>query len=227
MEKVDYTSFDWHRIFIGEVPGTFFIEVIIRTVIIYFILITAIRLMGKRMALQLNVTEMTAMVTLAAAIGVPMQAPDKGVLPAVVIALVVVFCERILSKWARDHQQFEKIIHGDINVLIEDAVINFECLQHVGMSKELVMEQVRAHGLDHLGKVKRMYMESSGAFSIVKEEEGRPGLSVIPADDANYWQEQEFSLVRVCGNCGNLKQGQPEESACPACHRQEWVQAVG
>jgi uncharacterized membrane protein YcaP (DUF421 family) len=97
----DYTLLDWHGLLIGDVPSAFFIEVIIRTVIIYILLITSIRLMGKRMALQLNATEMTAMVALAAAIGVPLQAPDRGIIPAVIIALVVVIAERSLSLLAK------------------------------------------------------------------------------------------------------------------------------
>ncbi|MET1055474.1 MAG: YetF domain-containing protein, partial [Pedobacter sp.] len=214
--------------FIGEVPGSFYIEVMIRTVIIYFILILAIRLMGKRMALQLNVTEMAAMVTLAAAIGVPIQAPDKGILPAVVIALVVVLCERILSKRAMMSEKFEEIIHGDIYVLVQDSVINMDCLGASGMSKALIFEQVRAHGINHLGHVKRLYMESSGAFSLVIDTDVKPGLSVMPEHDLDYWLSNDWlSNQYVCANCGNG--GHPEinpELKCSVCQHTVWVQAV-
>jgi uncharacterized membrane protein YcaP (DUF421 family) len=98
MKTEEFKLTDVHRILIGDVPPAFFIEVIIRTVVIYFLLILSIRLIGKRMALQLNVTELTAMVALAAAIGVPIQAPDRGILPAAVIAVVVVLSERLITR---------------------------------------------------------------------------------------------------------------------------------
>jgi uncharacterized membrane protein YcaP (DUF421 family) len=226
--EATYDLFDWHRIFIGDVPGSFYIEVIIRTVIIYTILIFAIRLMGKRMALQLNVSEMAAMVTLAAAIGIPIQAPDKGILPAVVIAFVVVVTERILSQKAFNNSKVEKVIDGDITVLIENSVLKVETLQQSGMSRLLIFEQVRAHGFHHLGQVKRMYLESSGAFSIVKDETEKPGLSVIPTDDQEYWQEDEKQQqIYVCGNCGAAP-GSPEldHLVCSVCNKGDWETAV-
>ena len=45
---------DWMRILFGEVPPAFFLEVVIRTVIIFFLLILSMRLFGRRMAAQIN-----------------------------------------------------------------------------------------------------------------------------------------------------------------------------
>jgi len=228
MEPKEYKLFDLHRILFGEVPYVFLIEVVIRTVFIYILLIVSIRMMGKRMALQLNVTEMTAMVALAAAIGVPIQAPDRGLLPAVVIAIVVVISERMISTIAKNNQGFEKIVHGDLNVLVSDSVVNFECLKLTSLSRELLFEQIRAAGCDHLGKVKRVYMESSGAFSLVKEEEGKPGLSVIPHHDHDYWVDIERSSdYSVCSNCGTLRDDRiAKYNECPGCGHQHWQKAV-
>jgi uncharacterized membrane protein YcaP (DUF421 family) len=233
MKTDEFKLTDLHRILIGEVPGAFFIEVILRTVIIYLMLILAIRLMGKRMALQLNVTEMTAMVALAAAIGVPMQAPDRGILPAAVIAMVVVLAERSITRLTLKSQSAETLFHGDMNVLIEDSVINYDCLKYVSMSKSLVLQQLRAQGIGHLGEVKRLYMESSGAFSLVKLDEPIPGLSAIPVNDKDYWAAAErCNDVYVCTNCGNrasqaarVKAEMPN-SACERCQTDKWEQAV-
>jgi uncharacterized membrane protein YcaP (DUF421 family) len=234
MKTEDFKLTDIHRIFIGDVPGEFFIEVVIRTILIYFLLILAIRLMGKRMALQLNVTELTAMVALAAAIGVPMQAPDRGILPAAVIAVVVVLAERSITRFTLKSQTAETVFHGDMNVLIEDAVINYQCLKDVSMSKSLVLQQLRSQGIDHLGEVKRLYMESSGAFSLVKYEETQPGLSVVPDGDEDYWESHEVCTeIYVCSNCGNksdsengMVKDQIQEKSCEKCGEKAWEQAV-
>src|SRR5687767_14213450 len=88
---------DWKRMFLGEVPPEFLIEVIIRMAFLYLLLIFAMRLLGHRMASQLSRNELAALVSLAAAIGVPILAPDRGLLPALVIALVVVAISRLLA----------------------------------------------------------------------------------------------------------------------------------
>jgi uncharacterized membrane protein YcaP (DUF421 family)/DNA-directed RNA polymerase subunit RPC12/RpoP len=228
MKTEEFKLTDVHRILIGDVPPAFFIEVIIRTVVIYFLLILSIRLMGKRMALQLNVTELTAMVALAAAIGVPIQAPDRGILPAAVIAVVVVLSERLITRIAIKNQSAEKFFHGDLQVLVENSVINYACLKQAALSRSLVIQEIRSHGIDHLGKVKRLYMESSGAFSIVKNEEAQPGLSIIPAFDDNYWEAQErCEDIYVCANCGwRLDLQRNLDVNCSKCGKKEWVNAV-
>jgi hypothetical protein len=69
---------DWSRILIGQAPWTFMIEIAGRALFIYFILLVAMRLMGKRIGAQLTQSELAVVVSLGAAIGVPMQAPDRG-----------------------------------------------------------------------------------------------------------------------------------------------------
>jgi uncharacterized membrane protein YcaP (DUF421 family) len=228
MNQPEYHLVDLHRILIGEVPPVFFIEVIIRTILIYFLLIVSIRLMGKRMALQLNVTEMTAMVALAAAIGVPIQAPDRGILPAVVIAIVVVLTERIVTRIIMNNKTAETKFQGDMNVLVEDSMLNYSCIKNVSMSRSLVLQQLRIQGIDHLGKVKRLYMETSGAFSIVEQREIKPGLSLIPDDDQNYWTDENRQKdVCVCSNCG-LRRDTPAKNdlQCDNCGENRWEAAV-
>src|SRR4051812_42178617 len=85
---------DVKRWLIGETPWTFLIEVAVRGVTIYVFLLLAIRLMGKRVAGQLSLSELAIMVTLGAAIGVPMETPQNGLLPGLVILLIAVFYQR-------------------------------------------------------------------------------------------------------------------------------------
>jgi uncharacterized membrane protein YcaP (DUF421 family) len=60
------------RILIGENPWSFLLEVALRSGIIYVVLFITMRLMGKRMAAQLSVSELAVMITLGAAVGVPL-----------------------------------------------------------------------------------------------------------------------------------------------------------
>ena len=89
---------DYMRIILGQVPWSFVLEAVLRMVFLYLLLIISMRLMGKRMAGMLSRIEMAGMVTLAAAIGVPLLAPDRGLLPAVIIAVVVVVAQRTIAR---------------------------------------------------------------------------------------------------------------------------------
>src|SRR5579872_433246 len=115
---------DWARIFFGNVPPDFFIEVLIRVVFIYLLVIFCIRLMGKRMASQLSRNELVAIASLAASIGIPIQTPDRGLLPALLVALIVVAAQRVVAGRLSYNELFERRTQGSISVLADDCCLD-------------------------------------------------------------------------------------------------------
>lgn len=97
MKPDDIKITDWMRILFGDTPYEFLIEVIIRILFIYILLVLTMRFMGRRMEAMISRNELIAMVSMAAAIGIPMLTPDRGLLPAVVIAVVVITIQRVIA----------------------------------------------------------------------------------------------------------------------------------
>jgi len=219
---------DWLRLLVGEVPGSFYIELVIRAAVIYLILIVSMRLLGKRMSSQLGRTDMVAMVTLAAAIGVPLQAPDRGLLPAIVIAVVVVYLGRFIAAKAFSNQGFEKLSQGNVDILLADSVMNPERIKAVRLSRERLLAQLRSNGIKHLGEVKRLYMEANGSFTLISQKNIKPGLSIIPRwDDDYYRQLKTHDHIKVCEYCGSYaRQTFEPHMTCPNCGERVWTNAV-
>ncbi|MFK4135711.1 hypothetical protein ACI2KR_26025 [Pseudomonas luteola] len=94
---LNVTSWDWHRILLGDTQWSFMIEVLLRGAIVYMLLLFMMRLIGRRVAAQLSISELAVMLTLGAAIGVPLQTPEKGILPAAVLLLTALLFQRGLS----------------------------------------------------------------------------------------------------------------------------------
>jgi uncharacterized membrane protein YcaP (DUF421 family) len=219
---------DWLRILIGELPTSYFVEIIIRIAFVFLLLTVSMRLMGKRMAAQLSRNELAAQVSLAAAIGMPVLAPDRGLLPAVVIAIVIVATERLISRLSYNNQRFEAITQDEISNLINDGVMQFDHLRGARISRERLMAQIRAAGLFHLGQIKRLYIESSGSFTLIEEEKPKPGLSVIPLWDNDFAREQKHAPGWfVCNNCGKPEQISTRPThTCSNCGDNNWVEAI-
>lgn len=219
---------DWMRVLVGEVPGSYFLEIILRMTFVYLLLTVSMRLMGKRMASQLSRNELAALVSLAAATGIPILAPDRGILPALVVAMVIVVIQRTTAWLAYKNQTFERISQGNIAVLVEDSVMNLSKMQKVRITRERLLAELRLSGIFHLGQVKRVYIESSGSFTLVEEEKPQPGLSVVPVWDTDFRDEQKKASDRfVCKNCGNPKQTALKPTdPCTNCNDNNWVPAV-
>jgi uncharacterized membrane protein YcaP (DUF421 family) len=218
---------DIQRILIGDVPAEFFIEIVLRLVIVYFIALLTMRFMGKRMTAQLSRNELTALVSIAAAIGVAIQAPDKGVIPALVIVAIIILIGRFMAWRTSVNQNFERNSQGNIQLLVKDSVLQLHLMEKVKLSKERVFAQLRSEEIKTLGAVKRFYMEANGQFSLIKEEPSKVGLSIVPDWDNSMRSEQERSNNKqACDSCGFIKEQSFESGECPNCHANHWTIAV-
>jgi uncharacterized membrane protein YcaP (DUF421 family) len=228
MKKEEIHILDWQRILIGEVPTSFYVEILIRAAFVYLLLVVSMRLMGRRMSSKLSRNEMAAMISLAAAIGIPILDASRGLLPAVVIAMVVVFTQRLVSYLAARNERFEGISQDIYAPLVENSVLQLSVMRDSRITRELLFAQLRSSGITHLGHVKRLYIEANGAFTLVSDPEPKPGLSVLPDWDTDFIDEQEVADQQfVCDHCGNPKPtDEKEESTCAVCDHQAWVPAL-
>lgn len=97
MKKEDIELTDWHRILVGNAPWEFLLEVLLRSVIMYLILLVGMRLLGKRMSANISIFEMGVMITLGAIISVPMQDAGRGMIPGIVVLACVIIFQRSIS----------------------------------------------------------------------------------------------------------------------------------
>jgi uncharacterized membrane protein YcaP (DUF421 family) len=224
----DFKPFDIMRMGLGDVPWSFLLEAIIRVTIIYAILLISMRLMGKRMGSQLNRTEMTALVSLAAAGGVPLLAPDRGILAPLVASAIIVIGQYFLARATFRNAHFEKIAQADLSILVEDGRLNFEAMKECLLSQERIFARLRGASLDNLGQVKRLYMEANGSFTVIEQDEPQPGLTLAPDWDQDYIQQQQrVPDTFACTCCGNLAHSaQMPTKHCPNCNNSKWSPAV-
>jgi uncharacterized membrane protein YcaP (DUF421 family) len=220
---------DWLRILVGEVPFAFFIELVIRALVVYLILLIAMRIMGKRMSSLLNRNELAALVSLAAAVGIPLMAPDRGLLPGVVIAVVLVIIQRIIARQTFKNQPFERYSQGDISTLVADGVINMNELSKIDLSHERLLAQLRSKNVLQLGTVSRFYMESGGSFTLINNPKPSPGLPILPPWDNELHQKcfEEVKEVKICLQCAYPQKQADNKSKCPNCGLEKsWINAV-
>jgi uncharacterized membrane protein YcaP (DUF421 family) len=162
----------------------------------------------------LDRVEPVALFSLAAAIGVPLQAPDRGLLPAVVIAVIVVATGRLIARMAFNSQEFESTAKDDMQTVVKDGIIQMKKMKQSRLTIERLFSQLRGESIRHLGEVKRLYFEENGSFSVVKYPKPKPGLAVIPLLDKPYLDEQKQAKENVCCTCGIIKDNEEECSNC-------------
>lgn len=152
---------------------------------------------------------------------------SKGLLPALIIAIVIVGSIRIINTWVMRSKTLEKRLQGNFSVLIQDGVINIRNLIDQRISHERLYAQLRSEKLESLGQIKRVYLESSGSYSVLKADETRPGLSILPDWDKDFMEPSRISSnVYTCHRCGWINENKRINNACPNCNSKHWVNAI-
>lgn len=206
----------------GEAPVGFLLEAVLRIIILFAVIVFSIRIIGRRISSSLNRNDLAAISSIAAAIGVPMQDPSKGLLPAIIMAVVIVVITRLLNIGLFNNKKLERLMQGSFSALVSDGVINQRNLIKNNISKERVLAQLRSENIVNLGEVQRLYLESSGSFSLVKSPQPRPGMSVIPEWDRDFNDPSMISkLHSICKVCGWLNEHK-KAAQCPVCKSKDW-----
>jgi uncharacterized membrane protein YcaP (DUF421 family) len=227
MKKEEIHLLDIKRWLIGQTTPEFMIEVCIRTVIIYLILLLTVKLMGKRMSGQISLTELAVMVTLGAIVSPVMQLPDRGIFFGVVVLLVALVFQRGLNWLAFKNEKVEHLSQGKMSLLIKDGTLVLEEMEKNHLTKQQVFSFLREKKITNLGKVKRGYMEACGIFSVYETSNEQPGLPVFPGTDPaikNILKELPESIMACC-NCGHVQKISGSNNACEICNADEWTKA--
>jgi uncharacterized membrane protein YcaP (DUF421 family) len=220
---------DWSRIIFGPVPAEFYIELVLRGFFVYLLLMVSMRLLGKRMSSQLSRIELAAMVAFASAVGVPLLSPSNGLLPAVIIAVIIVGMTRLIALLSARSQKFESIAQDDLDTLVFDGVMNLSVMERVRISRERLFAQLRSENFNHLGSLRRVYMEANGTFTLVPKEGSHPGLLILPDWDKPFIDEKLTKTnITVCNRCGEEKPYHTniDEITCINCGADNWTAAV-
>ncbi len=229
-------SFDWQRMWLGDLSWGFAAEIVLRSAIMYLYTFAMIRWMGKRTTQQLTPFELLIVIALGSAVGDPMFYPEVPLLAALLVITVVVGLEKILSLLGQVHDQVERAVEGTPRTMIVDGRLDLTGMDTENIAREELFGALRRAGIEQLGQVKYACVEQSGAISVLRYPEGqvRPGLTIVPPWDIA--QPESFKVpqaassegIYVCRRCGQRASYAAEAALhqCPACGHDQWSQAV-
>lgn len=229
MDKDDIKLSDWGRIFLGDVPPEFIIEVILRMCFIYIILVISLRLLGRRMESMLSRGEMVTLVTLGASVGVAIHTPERGLLPSVMVIIIIISLQALQSYITSKNANAERILLDEISTLVENGRMMVSEMKKSRITRERLFAALRLKGIINLGTIQRVYFESKGVFSIITyiDEKERPGLCLLPESDTDFRAEINYDQDFIaCRNCGNTVPINTIEEKCTFCHGNDWETAV-
>ncbi len=137
----------------------------IRSVILYFVLILAIRLMGKRQIGQMEPSEFVVAILIADLASVPMQDIGIPLLAGIIPMGCVLSLELLLSFGSMRSIRIRKLVCGKPVILIENGKILQENLRRTRITIDELAELLRQNQVADLTTVKYAILETNGQLS--------------------------------------------------------------
>jgi uncharacterized membrane protein YcaP (DUF421 family) len=146
----------------------------IRTLILYTLVITVMRLMGKRQIGQLQPFELVVAIMISELASIPMGNTGIPLLQGVIPILTLLFAQIVVSILTIKSNVADKIISGKPTVVIQNGKINVTNLERELYTISDLVEQLRIKNIPSLEDVEFAILESSGNISFIPKTAKRP-----------------------------------------------------
>lgn len=146
---------------------------LIRTIILYMLVVVSMRIMGKRTIGELQPNELVIAIMISDLASIPMQSTDAPLLTGIIPILTLIALEVFLSYGALKSQKFRIILCGEPTEIIKDGRINEKHMQDLRFSRSDLLEELRQWGCDDVKEVKRAVLETNGQLSVILKEKDK------------------------------------------------------
>jgi uncharacterized membrane protein YcaP (DUF421 family) len=147
-----------------------YIRIIFSSVCVYFFIILAIRLFGKKELAQLSVYDLVFILLISNAVQNAMVGPDSTLTGGLVAAGSLFVINYILKQLQLRYPKFGKAIQGDAIMLVFQGKILSSHMKNAGITEDELMEVIREHGVASVSKVDLAVLEVDGNISVLSTE---------------------------------------------------------
>ncbi|UHG90676.1 DUF421 domain-containing protein [Spirosoma oryzicola] len=219
---------DFNKVFINDLDWSLATQIVIRTLIMFTLILTFLRLSGKKGIRQLSIFEVAIIIGLGSAAGDPMFNEENAILPALLVFATILLFYRSITWLAARSERFESVLEGEPVYIIEDGMFALLEASDQMYAKDEFFSEMRQQNIEHVGQVQTALLETNGnvSFFYYTDDDVRPGLPILP----KVYQKKSCTLpeagLYACTTCGHVERITQSEHHCQRCNNVEWVKAI-
>lgn len=144
------------------------LQIIIKTIFFYFLIIFFFRFMGKREIAQLSVQDLVVSILIAELVAISIENVSDTLLNTVVPISILVLLEILLSFLSLKSSTFRKIFEGKPVLLINKGKIVYKELVKQRYSLDDLLSELRLSDVKNIEEVEFAVLEKNGRLSVFK-----------------------------------------------------------
>lgn len=144
-----------------------YLDIIFRSAAVYFFMVIALRVFGKKELSQLNTTDIILILLISNSVQNAMVGNNTSLYGGIVAATVLFLVNFILKKLMFKYQKFSNFMQQKPEILIHNGTLDFKILSKLNITSEELKEAMREHGVEYFKNVKLAMLEIDGNISII------------------------------------------------------------
>lgn len=148
-------------------------DVVIRAVGVYLVLLVVLRISGKRTMAQVTTFDFILLLIIGEAVSEALVGEDSSLTAAAIIVITIVLLERLSDYVSWRLPRVKRVLESVPVVLVEKGQPIRDVMDRERISSDDVLAAAReTQGLDSMDQIKWAVLETSGDISIVPAQEG-------------------------------------------------------
>ena len=147
--------------------------IVIRTLILYAVVVISVRIMGKRQIGEMQPSELVVAIMISDLASVPMQTIDLPLVSGIIPVLTLIIAEVMMAYLSLKSRTARRIITGEPSIIIYNGHVNENELKRQRFNLNDLLEQLRISGYPDLADVEVAVLETNGQLSIIPKTAAR------------------------------------------------------
>lgn len=147
---------------------------VLRCVLLYFSVVLAVRIMGKRQIGELQPSELVITILISELASLPLQDLNMPLIWGIMPMFLLVGLELLMSFIALKSMRFRRLFYGRPIVLIYQGKVNQYELLRTRVSMEDIMEAMRGSGIIRVEDILIAVLETNGTVSVIPKPQCAP-----------------------------------------------------
>lgn len=168
--ETKFQVFEWQRVLLGETPPPYYLEIALKCVFVFLILLLVVRLLGKRGQQNLSPMQQMLMIALGSAAGDALLYPGVAVGHAALILVGITMLTIGMENLAERARPVRDYLESRPRVLVRDGVVDIEAMFKERTTRRELYAELRVKGACSLSQVRYAILEVTGDISVFLHE---------------------------------------------------------
>ena len=152
---------------------------LLRTLILYIVIMVAMRIMGKRQVGDMQPSDLVVSLLISEIAAMPIDNIDRPIVNGIIAVFLLVFLETALACISLKSGKLRRAVNGASVIIINRGKVDRSALTRLRITTDELLEALRGQGIFDISTVQYAIIEPNGQLSVLEKSGGSLAVPVI------------------------------------------------